>query len=236
MFKRQRNRLAEAVSGDLLTEAVPYSVEALRRMARDPAQWLDPRVYYHALRRAYETEIVLFTKDENRSKSPFRITCPYYHYVYDEIPTRRYERAVMVCVNTGGDRDTLPHPVCELVVAVPFDTKPPSAKQGGEPPIRSADGRPAVRAVRRDGPGVVRPDGPLAPVRRSDGADARYVRQGLVAPFRRRLDPPDDPDPQHQCAGASERDVRVLAGGGECVAGGKEGRGEDGRATWFWGS
>lgn len=126
-----RNRLAEAVSGDLLTEAVPYSVEALRRMARDPAQWLDPRVYYHALRRAYETEIVLFTKDENRSKSPFRITCPYYHYVYDEIPTRRYERAVMVCVNTGGDRDTLPHPVCELVVAVPFDTKPPSAKQVG---------------------------------------------------------------------------------------------------------
>lgn len=125
---QSRRRLAEAVSGDLLTEAVPYSVEELRRMASDPEGWIDPRIFYHALRRAYETEIVLFTKDENRSKSPFRITCPYYHYVYDEIPTRRYDRAVMVCVNTGGDRDRLPHPVCELVIAVPFDAKPPSAK------------------------------------------------------------------------------------------------------------
>jgi hypothetical protein len=134
-MQASRNRLAGAVSGDLLTEAVPYNVDQLRRMATDPDGWIDPRIYYHALRRAYETEIVLFTKDENRSKSPFRIACPYYHYVYDEIPTRRYDRAVMVCVNTGGDRDTLPHPVCELVIAVPFDTKPPSAKQmGGQRP------------------------------------------------------------------------------------------------------
>jgi hypothetical protein len=92
------------------------STEQLIEMLGDKTRWIDPRLYYHALRRMFQVELILFTKNVNQSQSPFYLTTPAFQIEYDEPRVERYERAVLVCINLGAEQDTMP--VCEAVCPI----------------------------------------------------------------------------------------------------------------------
>ena len=102
------------------SEAFPYTSEQLVTQLTNPAQWIDPRMYYHALRELYEIELIFFTKNEKKSKSPFYLTCPYFHYEYDETKTKKYDHALLICINNGGEFEKPEYPICEPIFLFPI--------------------------------------------------------------------------------------------------------------------
>lgn len=97
-------------------------VDQLQAILSDRERWIDPRLFYHALRRMYQVELILFTKDNNRSKTQFYLTAPAFHIEYDTPEVERYPRAVLVCINLGAEQDKMP--VCEAVCPVAAGTQP----------------------------------------------------------------------------------------------------------------
>jgi hypothetical protein len=92
-----------------LTETYRYNTAELEDILLGDS-FIDPRLFYHVLRDMYGVELLLFTKDEARSKSPFYPCPPYYNS-----SESKKERALMLAINKGGEFDNLAFPVCEPV-------------------------------------------------------------------------------------------------------------------------
>jgi hypothetical protein len=79
-------------------------------------KYMDPRAWYPVLRRAFQTEIIMFYQDKNTNvKGSFETEYfERFRLIDKSIPL--YKRTVILYVHKGGEFDNVVHPICELVV------------------------------------------------------------------------------------------------------------------------
>lgn len=111
-----RKRLIDRVRNQNVytSEAFRYSKQELEDILVSN-QFIDPRLFYHILKDEYECEIFMFTKDEKKSKTPFYLSCSYYHNDYVEVETNTPTKFIMIAINKGGEFDPTDFPICEII-------------------------------------------------------------------------------------------------------------------------
>jgi hypothetical protein len=97
------------------SETFKYSREELVDIIIEPEKWLDPLLFYNILREMYKVELVFFVKDQEKSKSPFYLTTPYFHHDYSAETATRYKNFIMIAINNGGEFDSHDYPHCEPI-------------------------------------------------------------------------------------------------------------------------
>jgi hypothetical protein len=111
-----RKRLIDRVRNQNIytAESFRYSKQELEDILKNN-HFIDPRLFYHILKDEYQCDIFMFTKDEKKSKTPFYLTCSYFHNDYVEVETESVEKFIMIAINKGGEFDPVDFPICEIV-------------------------------------------------------------------------------------------------------------------------
>lgn len=115
-IKAIRKRLVDRVRTQTIytAETFRYSRQELEDILVNN-HFIDPRLFYHILKDEYQCELFMFTKDEKKSKTPFYLTCSYFHNDYVEVETAPVNKFIMIAINKGGEFDQDDFPICEIV-------------------------------------------------------------------------------------------------------------------------
>jgi hypothetical protein len=115
LFRRLRLSIQKYINQTNMycTETFKYSKEELIDIIIDEDKWFDPLLFYHILRDMYQVELVFFTKREEKSKSEFYLTCPYFYHESMAEEYVPYKEFIIITINNGGEFDRHDYPHCE---------------------------------------------------------------------------------------------------------------------------